>query len=100
MKVHKVVLTIIDFDEIGADEVKSVIENVKYPNRCISPDVWNIETADIGEWDDSHPLNNTRTSHAEWSRIFPTLRAAQLNMQATGGPQGEEKSSEHRAASA
>ena len=73
MNVHKVVLTIIDFDDVGADEIKVVIENQHYPNRCISPDVVNIETVDIGEWDDDHPLNNRKTSKAEWHRLFPSL---------------------------
>jgi hypothetical protein len=73
MQVHKVVLTIIDFDEIGADEIESVIENAHYPNRCISPDVFSIESAEIGEWDDDGPLNHSDTSDAEWKRIFPSL---------------------------
>ncbi len=73
MKAHVVTLTIIDMDDIGAEEIKVVIENVHYPNRCISPDVVNIETADIGEWDDDHPLNSNVTAGAEWRRIFPSL---------------------------
>lgn len=73
MKAHVVTLTIIDMDDIGAEEIKVVIENVHYPNRCISPDVVNIETADIGEWDDDHPLNSNVTASAEWQRLFPSL---------------------------
>lgn len=73
MKAHVVTLTIIDMDDIGAEEIKVVIENVHYPNRCISPDVVNIETADIGEWDDDHPLNSKETAGAEWLRLFPSL---------------------------
>lgn len=49
MEVHKVVLTILDTDEIGAEEILAVIENTRYPNRCIAPEVWSIETVDIGE---------------------------------------------------
>ncbi len=73
MKAYKVVLTIIDFDEIGADEIKEVIENVHYPNRCIAPDVFSIEEAEIGEWDDDHLLNNNETAEVEWRRLFPSL---------------------------
>lgn len=73
MKVHKVVLTIIDIDDIGAEEIKVVIENARYPNRCIAPDVFSIETVDIGEFDDDHPLNNSKTARAEWRSIFPLL---------------------------
>lgn len=42
MQVHKVTLTIIDFDDLGSEEIKEVIENTHYPNRCISPDVFEI----------------------------------------------------------
>jgi hypothetical protein len=72
MKAYKVTLTIIDFDHIGEDEIKLVIEDTRYPNRCISPNVVNIESVDIGEWNDNHPLNNSRTCEAEWKRLFPT----------------------------
>jgi hypothetical protein len=70
MKAHKVTLVIIDFDDIGAEEIKVVIENVHYPNRCIAPDVVSIETVDVGEWNDDHPLNNRNTAPAEWKRLF------------------------------
>lgn len=73
MKAYKVTLLIIDLDEIGAGEIKDVIENVHYPNRCISPEVAQIESAEIGEWRDDHPLNITTTSTAEWKRLFPSL---------------------------
>ena len=70
MKAHKVTLFIIDMDEVGAEEIKVVIENAHYPNRCISPEVYNIETVDVGEWSDDHPLNQTATAHLEWERLF------------------------------
>lgn len=73
LKAHVVTLAIIDMDDIGAEEIKAVIENAYYPNRCISPDVVNVETADIGEWDDDHPLNSNVTSETEWRRLFPSL---------------------------
>jgi len=73
MKAHVVTVLIIDLDELGEEEIKSVIENVHYPNRCISPDVFNIETADIGEWNDDHPLNSHVTADTEWKRLFPSL---------------------------
>lgn len=77
MEVHKVVVLIIDHDEIGSEEVKAVIENVRYPNRCISPEVSKIETAEIGEWRDDHPLNSYDLAPTEWARLFPSLEAAQ-----------------------
>jgi len=70
MKVYKVELMIIDFDGLGANEIQSVIENQKFPNRCIFPDVMDISERDIGEWSDDHPLNNTRTSASEYRKLF------------------------------
>ena len=58
MKVYKVELMIIDFDEVGPDEIEEIIEDTKYPNRCIQPVVIKMESREIGEWDDDHPLNN------------------------------------------
>jgi hypothetical protein len=74
MKAYKVTVLIIDMDEIGEDELKLVIENTRYPNRCISPEVYSIETVDIGEWDDNHPLNNRFALIKEWERLFPSLK--------------------------
>lgn len=70
MKVHKIVLTVIDFDEVGADGVRDVLENTKYPNHCISPTVRSVETRDCGEWSDAHPLNHGGTTDAEIDRLF------------------------------
>ena len=70
MKVHRIVLTVIDFDRLGADEVCSTIENARYPNDCISPFVMEIKTADCGEWSDEHPLNNRQTAAEELKRLF------------------------------
>ena len=72
MKIHKLEVIVIDFDDIGAEEIKDVLENARYPNRCISPDVRKVETREFGEWDDGHPLNNRNTADAEIERIFAT----------------------------
>ena len=70
MKVHKIVLTVVDFDELGADGVRDTLESVHYPNHCISPVVMSVETRDCGEWRDDHPLNNRTTSANELTRLF------------------------------
>lgn len=64
MKVHKVVLMVIDHDNIGAEELVDVMENARYPNRCISPQVIDIETKEV-KWHDRHPLNISATAAAE-----------------------------------
>lgn len=72
MKAYEITLRIIDLDGIGPDEIKAVLENVKYPNHCIHPKVAGSREADIGEWDDDHPLNKNSTADAEWARLFPS----------------------------
>ena len=70
MKAYKVELLIIDFDELGKDEIKDVIENTKYPNYCINPEVMKIQVSNIGKWTDEHPLNHTETCKEEYKRLF------------------------------
>ncbi len=69
MKVHKVVLLVVDTDNMGAEGIKEVVESERYPNRCISPRVMAVETRDV-EWTDAHPLNRSATSRAEFARLF------------------------------
>lgn len=69
MKAYKVTLLINDHDEVG-DEIKDIIENQKYPNYCIAPHVMDIQSADIGEWSDEHPLNKFSTMKEEFNKIF------------------------------
>lgn len=73
MKIHRVVFALIDFDDIGAEGVQDVLENTRYANDCMSPSVISIETRDIGEWSDIHPLNNSATAGAELKRLFGNL---------------------------
>lgn len=69
MKAYKVELLVIDFDEVG-EEIKTIIEDQKYPNYCISPSVMNMQSVDIGEWDDSHPLNKKDKKKDFYQQIF------------------------------
>jgi hypothetical protein len=70
MKAHKVTLLIIDHDKLGADGVKIELEGANYANDCIAPYVKDIETVEIGEWSDNHPLNKVETAAAEYHRLF------------------------------
>lgn len=60
----------LDFDSIGANGVKNAIENARYHNHSIFPEVKTIDARDIGEWSDDHPLNKPETSEKEILRIF------------------------------
>ena len=70
MKIHKIELLVLDFDDIGIDGVVDIIENQRYPNHCISPDVMFSESRDVGEGSDDHPLNKFHTRLKEYSRLF------------------------------
>ena len=72
MKVYKVEMLIIDHDELGEQEITDVLENTRYPNHCIAPTVMKTIEADIGEWDDDHPLNNTNACKSEYEKVFPS----------------------------
>jgi hypothetical protein len=70
MKVYKLEVMVIDNDNCGAEDIKDMIQDARYPNHAIDPIVKNIESADIGEWSDDHPLNNPETSTQEYIRLF------------------------------
>jgi hypothetical protein len=68
MKVYKIVLCIVDHD-VGGDEISAILENAHYPNHCIGPKVISLESREIGEWHDDHPLNE-RNSRAAFESLF------------------------------
>ena len=70
MKVYKVELMIIDFYGLGAREITTEIENTRYANHCISPEVMRITEKDIGELKDSHPLNSISHRTDEYDKLF------------------------------
>lgn len=71
MTAYKIELMIVDLDQCGPDEILSLLENARYPNRCIRPKVMKVTEADIGEWHDDHPLNLCDQTKAEYERLFP-----------------------------
>lgn len=68
-KVHRIVLMVVDHDDIGIDEVRETIENAHYPNRCIAPTVMAVETKEV-DWDDNHPLNTHATQRESFAVMF------------------------------
>lgn len=70
MKAYKVEILVIDFDELGQSGIEREIENVNYPNDCISPTIFGIKEVDIGEWYDDHPLNKYDTKYEYYEKHF------------------------------
>ncbi len=75
VQVHRIVLLIVDTDGVGAGGIKQVIENARYPNRCIDPIVLTTETITIA-YNDEHPLTCTlpHVRDPEIARLFPTVK--------------------------
>ncbi len=72
MKIHKIELIVIDFNNLGDFAVCDKIESARYPNDCIIPQVLRVETRDCGEWNANHPLNRKSSRIAEIDRLFGT----------------------------
>jgi len=70
MKAYKIEIFVIDRDDIGEEAVKQELECASYGNDCIMPVVKSLKSADIGEWDDDHPLNKKDSCEAEYNRLF------------------------------
>lgn len=73
MTIYKIELLIVDHDRIGADEIKSVLENQRYPNHCIYPTVMGVHSREV-EWSDDHPLNGHDREKA-YDELFPSSAA-------------------------
>jgi hypothetical protein len=69
MKAYKIELLILDFDNVGQEEICSILENTKYPNWCISPSVKKVTEKEI-EWGDNHPLNKKETANEAYEKLF------------------------------
>lgn len=65
MKAYKVELLVLDFENIGVCE-ETFREDFEY---FISR-VMSIQSKDIGEWDDDHPLNQRDQSRQFYEELF------------------------------
>jgi hypothetical protein len=68
-KVHRIVLCIVDHDDVGVDGVREALENAHYPNRCISPTVVSVDTRNV-EWSDDHLLNQNGRTKIAFAEMF------------------------------
>jgi len=73
MKVHKVTLYVLDYNNLGESEVRYLLEL----NDDIITRVAQIQTTDCGEWSDDHPLNHSATAIAEYERLFSDGESSQ-----------------------
>lgn len=69
MNVYKIKLYVIDSDDIGKKEVKHLLEETRYPNHCMNPTIYNIQTRVIN-WTNDHPLNYNDTYKEAYEKLF------------------------------
>jgi len=74
-KVLKIELLVVDHDGVGAEEITEIIENARYPNRCIAPSVMKIETREV-EWHDDHALNLHPARQSAYEELFASKEPA------------------------
>lgn len=66
MKAYKLELLVIDFENMGEEEIRDCIEHTKYVN----PTVIRMVEKEIGEWSDEHPLNKIDKMVGEFDKTF------------------------------
>ena len=74
MKAYKITLLFLDFDEVGPQEAKALIENARLPNHIHPGMVMETQEADIGEWSDDHTLNKRATMASAFAELFPSVK--------------------------
>lgn len=71
MKVFKLICLFINHDDLDDEEVADLINDARYPNHIIGPEIMEMTGVEIGPWEDSNPLNSSDTQRAEFDRLFP-----------------------------
>lgn len=73
MKAYKVEILVLDFEHMPEGDIVYFIENIKH----LYPKVMSIQSKEIGEWNDDHPLNRKDTAKQTyddlWKNDFRTL---------------------------
>jgi hypothetical protein len=64
--VYKAVLCIVDHEDMPEESVIHLLENVRY----LYPNIISLESREIEEWNDEHPLNKKDTHTQEFGRLF------------------------------
>ena len=68
MKVHKITMFVVDHQGLGAEGCVEELECTR--NDYVHPYALAVETVDIGEWRDDHPINITETMRDAATELF------------------------------
>ena len=67
MKMHKIELYVVDFEDYGIDNFITEIEQLDI-SACVH--CKNERTVDIGDWDDNHIANRQDVTHEQLEMFF------------------------------
>ena len=82
MKIHRLVVLIVDHDDLGAKSAAQELEHAHYPNDCIQPKVMLVETREVDWADGDHPLNGSKTEQRDaFANLFGVDATAELKRQ-------------------
>ena len=70
MKMHKYEIYVIDSENLGPRNFEVELDNIDY--FSVKPKFQG--TADIGEWEDDHPLNFNTTNIEEFRKYFKEVK--------------------------
>ena len=65
MKVFKMEVMVLDFEDVGEEELRHLIENIRY----LVATVMSAKSEKV-EWSDDHPLNNGGTMARAYHDLF------------------------------
>lgn len=74
VKVHRVVLSILDFENMPQSDVVALLEQAKF----LYPSVLKIETREVckrKDWEDDNPFNKNSSCLEEFDEKFNTLKS-------------------------
>ena len=66
MKAYSIEMLVLDNEDMGFNEVESLVKNTRY----LYPSIINMREAEVKEWSDDHPLNKEDTAVEEYHRLF------------------------------
>lgn len=71
MKIYKMTVMVVDMDDIGGKQAVVELENGRFGNDCICPQVVDCVEADIPDDEfDQHPINFNATWKAAFDKLF------------------------------
>lgn len=69
VRVYRMDVVVVDHDQLGPDGARQALENARFPNDCMSPEVIALEEREV-EWCDDHPLNQRDGRRAAVDALF------------------------------